>query len=204
MKLLKKIRAWLVEYNSCRYDRCVRDKKSLLFSNIKDNDIVVEIGAGTGVNIKYYPEGVSYVAIEPNEFMYPYFLKKIGGLKVRLIKAAAENLPLEDGSADIVVSTLVLCSVNSVEVALQEVKRVLKPEGWFLFLEHVAAPRGTLLRFIQKIAKPIWKLIGDGCDPEKETLKLLSQYFNVEYGEFEVSVALIASPHIIGLAKRKE
>lgn len=198
------ISAWLIEHNSCHYDRCVRGKKSLLFSNIKDGDTVVEIGAGTGANIKYYPKGISYTAIEPNEFMHPYLLKKTADLKVKLIMAVAESIPMEDNSADVVVSTLVLCSVNSVETALREVKRILKPEGIFLFLEHVAAPSGTLLRFIQKISKPIWKLIGDGCNPEKETLKLISQHFDiVEVQKFQVPRVLIASPHIIGQAKTK-
>src|SRR3989338_4758451 len=142
MKLFKKIQAWLIEHNSYRYDCCVKDKKLRLFSNIKDNSIVVEIGAGTGVNIKYYPKNISYIAIEPNEFMYPYLLNKIDDLKTKLIiKALAENMPIKDNTADFFVCTLTLCSINSVEMVLQETMSILKPEGKFLFLEHVAAPK---------------------------------------------------------------
>src|SRR5690242_6004104 len=78
----------------------------------------------------------------------------------------AERLPAEDDSVDAVVSTLVLCSACDPARVLREIRRVLKPGGRFVFLEHVAAPQGTRLRTVQRWIRPVWRRIADGCHPD--------------------------------------
>jgi ubiquinone/menaquinone biosynthesis C-methylase UbiE len=90
-------------------------------------------------------------------------------------EAAGVRLPAGDASVDAVVSTLVLCSVAHPEDSLQEILRVLKPGGKFVFIEHVAAPGGTRLRTFQNLIQPLWTLVGDGCHPNRETWEIIAQ-----------------------------
>jgi len=125
------------------------------------------------------------------------------GLDVELRTGSAENLPAEDASVDFVISTLVLCSVVDQDRALEEVLRVLKPGGKFVFIEHVAARRGTWLRFIQTLVKPLWRRMGDGCQPDRETATALMQagFAKVEIEEFAAPVPVVR-PHIVGIAAK--
>ena len=86
------------------------------------------------------------------------------------VRGFGESLPLEDASVDTVVSTLVMCTVDDVERTLAEVRRVLRPGGAYLFLDHVAAPQGTPLRTMQEALNPLNRAAYEGCrltrDPE--------------------------------------
>lgn len=119
-------------------------------------------------------------------------------------QAEAEHLEFADNSIDAVVSTLVLCSVEDLEGTLQEILRVLKPGGRFYFLEHVAAPQGTWLRRMQQWIRPVWKKLGDGCRPDRETWVALEQagFEQVEYQRFSAPVPAIVRPQIIGVAMK--
>ncbi len=92
--------------------------------------------------------------------MHDYLCKEAQkqGLSIDLRRGTAEQLEVADNSVDAVVSTLVLCSVPNLSGTLQEILRVLKPGGRFLFIEHVAAPRGTWLRRAQQGVRPVWKV----------------------------------------------
>jgi ubiquinone/menaquinone biosynthesis C-methylase UbiE len=109
---------------------------------------IVEIGIGTGPSLKYYPReeypNLSIAAIDPNNYMLPYLYKNMDAQgwprgSISWQAGTAEALPLEDSSADAVVCTLVLCSVSDVDKAVKEAKRVLRPGGQFLFIEHTIA-----------------------------------------------------------------
>jgi SAM-dependent methyltransferase len=110
---------------------------------------VVEIGAGTGLNVKRYPDGIAeLVLVEPEPAMRRRLAHRLQqrGSVARIVDAPAEHLPLPDASVDTVVSTLVLCTVDEPDRALREIARVLKPEGQLLFIEHareLAAPCGV-------------------------------------------------------------
>ncbi len=107
---------------------------------------VLEIGPGTGVNLAYLPDGVYWIGLEPNPYFHPHLRRALSlrGLSGDVLLGQAEAIPLPEGSVEAVVATLVLCSVEDPRRALAEILRVLKPGGRFVFLEHVAAPQGTL------------------------------------------------------------
>jgi len=102
---------------------------------------LLELGAGTGANFLYYPAGVTIIATEPDPFNLARARKRVAelGRAIALCQCPAEALPFADVSFDMVVATLVFCSVHDPMGALTEVRRVLKPTGTFRFIEHVRA-----------------------------------------------------------------
>ncbi|MBD2521143.1 class I SAM-dependent methyltransferase [Nostoc sp. FACHB-133] len=199
----KRFFAWMMAQSSSTYDNIVGDRKRSLFANLQGK--VLEIGPGTGPNLPYYPKDIYWIGIEPNPHMHSYLQKQAKklGLNIDLRIGNAEWLDAEDNSIDTVVSTLVLCSVPNIDYTLQAVLRVLKPGGRFLFIEHVAAPEGTVLRQVQSAIRPIWKVIGDGCHPDRETLIALENagFASVNYERFDAQLPIV-SPHIIGVATK--
>lgn len=178
-------------------------RKSALFAGL--HGTVVEIGPGTGINLPYFPTGIRYVGVEPNPHMHPFLRKKAEalGLAVELHTATLEQLALEDASVDAVVSTLVLCSVPDEAATLGEIRRVLRPGGRFYFIEHVAAPPGTALRRMQQIVKPAWRLVADGCRPDRETGRLLEAagFAEIHCEAFDLDQPFsLVKPHIAGMA----
>ncbi|MBW4685702.1 MAG: class I SAM-dependent methyltransferase [Komarekiella atlantica HA4396-MV6] len=201
----KRLFAWMMAHGNAKYEEEIADRKRALFAQLHGN--VLEIGPGTGPNLSYYPSDIHWIGIEPNPFMHPYLQQEAErlGLDIDLRSGPAEHLEVEDNSMDAVVSTLVLCSVNNLAAVLQEVIRVLKPGGRFFFLEHVAAPQGTMLRWIQHGIKPLWKTLGDGCHPDRETWLALENagFEQVDYQHFRANLPAIVSPQIIGIAVKK-
>jgi ubiquinone/menaquinone biosynthesis C-methylase UbiE len=106
--------------------------------------------------------------------------------RVRVVAAAAERLPFPAESFDTVVSTLVLCSVADLEAAIAEIRRVLRPTGRLLFLEHVRAPAGTRLARWQDRLNPAWRRVAGGCNCNRSTIDALRA------GGFVVDVAPVA------------
>lgn len=164
---------------------------------------VLEIGPGTGVNLAYLPDGVCWIGLEPNPYFHPHLRRALSlrGLSGDVLLGQAEAIPLPEGSVEAVVATLVLCSVEDPRRALAEILRVLKPEGRFVFLEHVAAPRGSGPRWAQDLLCPLWAFLGDGCHPNRETLALIREagFARVEAASFALPLPLVA-PHVAGVA----
>jgi ubiquinone/menaquinone biosynthesis C-methylase UbiE len=168
---------------------------------------VLEIGGGTGANLEFYPAAVTELVItEPEEPMARRLERKLAGrsLPARVELVPAEALPFEDGSFDYVVSTLVLCTVNDPERALGEVRRVLKPGGKLVFLEHVRSRNPKLARWQDRF-QPIQYRLGHGCHCNRATLE------NVEAAGFSVAelehdrvkkAPPIIRPLIVGAAER--
>lgn len=131
---------------------------------------VLELGAGTGSNFKYFPEGAQVIALEPNVHCSKYLEQHASEWKhvtlTQIICYGAEDMheDVHDEAVDVVVCTLVLCSVSDVKQVLAEIRRVLKPGGRFYFLEHGEDPqRNSWLHIRQRLAYPFFKYIGD-CD----------------------------------------
>lgn len=203
--LRQRVFAWALARFNTRYERFVSEYKRRLFADVSGN--VLEIGPGTGANLRYLPNGVRWMGVEPNPFMQSYVREEAHklGLPIEVRIGTADTLPAPDSSVDFVISTLVLCCVPSPQRCLHEVLRVLKPGGRFLFIEHVAAPRGTRLRCIQNLITPLWKRLGDGCHPNRET------WIHIERAGFEkvtfetiTAPTPIVSPQIVGVAAKAD
>ena len=129
---------------------------------------VLELGAGTGVNLDYYRSQVTNLTlVEPDPFMRRRLVRKLKTQnpeqKIRLLETSAEALNVEEASVDVVVATLVLCSVKNVPLVLQEARRVLRQNGKLVLIEHVAAPSGSSRRVWQNCLEPAWTLVSGGC-----------------------------------------
>lgn len=136
---------------------------------------VLEIGAGTGLNLQHYPEAVSELTLaEPDPHMVRHLRERIerGEGRGEVVEAPAEALPFEDDSFDTVVCTLVLCTAPDPAAAVREVERVLKPGGRFLFLEHVRSRDPRLARWQDRLERP-WRFLGHGCHCNRDTLATL-------------------------------
>lgn len=166
---------------------------------------IVEIGPGTGINFHYFPSGITWLGVEPNEAFHKLLLSQARerSIQATLLTGEADRIPLGDNSADAVICTLVLCSVQNPAAAVAEMKRVLKPGGKLIFIEHVAAPRGTLLRAAQNALNPFNRLIADGCNCNRETWATIQQagFNQVEISNYRMNGTLkFHAPHIMGFA----
>jgi ubiquinone/menaquinone biosynthesis C-methylase UbiE len=138
---------------------------------------VLEIGAGTGANLLYYKAGVrSLTLTEPEKPMVGQLEKHIEERRpdAKLLRAPAEDLPFNDDSFDTVVSTLVLCTVDDQPRAIRELRRVLRPDGRLLFIEHVRSDEDKLAR-LQDRMMPINRAIGHGCHCNRPTLQTIRE-----------------------------
>ncbi|XP_041358883.1 methyltransferase-like protein 7A isoform X1 [Gigantopelta aegis] len=154
----------------------VRNEKAILFDSLTElrdklnRDLVIcEIGSGNGMNFKHYPRGSKLICVEPNQYTRSYLEQNIRDRNPSLtlkefICGFAENMPgVDDDSVDVVVCTLVLCSVKSQKKVLSEVLRILRPDGQFYFMEHVADRPGTFRRKMQNWFTPAWQVVADRC-----------------------------------------
>lgn len=183
----------------------MRDKRRSLLEAASGT--VMEIGAGTGVNIPLYGDRVEKLVLtEAEEPMLKRLKDRATGtsLPVEAVLAEAEALPLPDASVDTVVSTLVLCTVEDMERSLSEIARVLKPGGKFLFLEHVRSEDERVARWQDRLHGP-WKVFGNGCHCNRPTLREIERselkLQSVEHGEVPKAPPIVR-PLISGAAER--
>jgi len=138
--------------------------KRAAFDDIEPGRIL-EIGAGTGANFDYLPAGSQLFALEPNEAMHQRLHRRASeqGVALELLAAPGESIPLDDGSVDTVICSLVLCTVNDPAAVLAEIRRVLRPGGTFRFVEHIAAGPVSPRRWLQRVINRPWAWIFEGC-----------------------------------------
>ena len=131
--------------------------------------VVIEVGAGTGLNLPHYERASRVVAVEPDPSMASRLRKRApeAAVPVEILAASAESLPFEDGAFDVAVLTFVLCSVDSPQAALAEVRRVLKPAGRLVLLEHVRG-EGRLARWQDRFT-PLHRKVAGNCRLNRET-----------------------------------
>ncbi|XP_027361099.1 methyltransferase-like protein 7A [Abrus precatorius] len=202
--------AWVMNSTTKSYEAEVAPYKSQIFSNLKVNGLrILEIGIGTGPNLSYYAGGseVGVVGIDPNPKMENYARSSAASAGLppshfEFVQAVGEAIPLSDASVDAVVGTLVLCSVKDVDMTLKEVKRVLRPGGVYVFVEHVAAKDGTFLKFVQRVLDPLQQTLADGCHLCRETGNSISRagFSSVELNLAFLSSATFINPHAYGIA----
>ncbi|HEX7245168.1 MAG TPA: class I SAM-dependent methyltransferase [Solirubrobacterales bacterium] len=142
----------------------------------------IDIGAGTGLNLDLYPDGLAELVLaEPDEHMLKRLRPKLTdeGRKIELVQAPADRLPFPDDTFDTAVFTLVLCTVPDPKAALAEAARVLRPGGKLIFIEHVRAEDPGLARWQDRLERP-WHFFGDGCHCNRDTVA------TIEASQFEV------------------
>jgi ubiquinone/menaquinone biosynthesis C-methylase UbiE len=165
---------------------------------------ILEIGAGTGANLPYYPAEADLTLSDPNPFMLDRLERKAAeqGISVRTDHFAGEELPYDDDSFNSVVGTLVMCSVSDPARSIAEIARVLTLGGEFRFMEHVRGEGFTRERF-QDLMTPVWRAIGDGCHPNRTTVSTITGngLEIVETRPFSFGPYPIR-PHIAGVARK--
>ena len=141
---------------------------------------VLEIGIGAGANLNFYPQRVKEIfALEPSAKLISMarragaeFSHRIAA--VNFLEASAEAIPLQPCTVDTVVMTWTLCSIPAPLQALGEMRRVLKPGGQLLFVEHGQSPEGSVKKWQDRLT-PLWKRIAGGCHLNRPISGLLEQ-----------------------------
>jgi SAM-dependent methyltransferase len=150
----------------------LRDWRAALLADVAGE--VLEIGPGTGLNLEHYPATVTRLVLaEPDRFMRAKLAAKVEArpapFPIEIADAGVDPIPFAAGSFDVVVSTLVLCSVPDHEAALAEIHRVLRPGGCFVFLEHIAAVENPKRHRWQQRIEPLWKRWAGNCHLTRTT-----------------------------------
>ena len=176
MKIPDTLYSMIIERSGERMNRALDVEKKELFSKL--SGVVVEIGPGAGANLQYYPRSIAYAGVEPVEALARRCEQEASRCRFvssNILRTSVENLKsylrphdLQEGYADFVVCTFVLCSVQSRMDVLLSAIGALRPGGQFLFIEHVVAPRGNLPWFGQKAIKPLCRFCGR-CDPTRDS-----------------------------------
>lgn len=203
---------WLLSklYDSILKDaenKSLRDWRHILLKNI-DGD-VLELGSGTGANLEFYPATIKrLILVEPDPYMENKLRAKLPLYKLNNIKILNDNaecLSVSDSSIDIVVCTLVLCSVRNLEKALSEIYRILRPQGKLIFIEHVAATNNPKRYRWQCRLEFLWKHIAAGCHTTRctEDAIVKAGFKMIELNQQSIrGVPPIVRPSIRGIAEK--
>lgn len=169
---------------------------------------VLEIGAGYGATFGFYPAAVTGVlALEPDPTLRA--LARAAAARapvpVTVQDGVAESLPAADASVDVVVSSLVLCSVADPGVALAEAVRVLRPGGLLLFYEHVRSSN-PVLGAVEDLVTPLWSRVAGGCHPNRNTPDVIAEaglrVQGLERFGFSVLPGNPRLAHVLGAARK--
>ncbi|KAF3689759.1 Methyltransferase-like protein 7A [Channa argus] len=195
------------------YNKIMCDPKKELFRSLPEFNkpggqlTILEIGCGTGANFEFFPPGCKVICTDPNRHFQRYLKKSMDQndhlTYERFVVSSGEDMgSVEDESIDVVVCTLVLCSVNDVPQTLREVQRILRPGGAFFFIEHVAAKASTWAHFFQHVFQPAWYYVLDGCEVTRETWKHVEAagFSELKLRHIEAPFMFMVKPHIIGYA----
>ena len=173
---------------------------------------VLEIGCGHGANFPHYPDAVTeLIAVEPEERLRDLAAEQAErlGLRAVIVDGGAEALPVESESIDTVVATLVLCSVQDQAKALAEIRRVLKPGGSLVCLEHVASANRAIRLGERAFDAVFWSHVFGGCHTSRDTRAAIAAA-GLDTGELRpqrfpgLPFPLSTSPHLIGTARKPE
>ncbi|MEU6018030.1 class I SAM-dependent methyltransferase [Streptomyces sp. NPDC047515] len=171
---------------------------------------VVEIGAGNGLNFAHYPPAVSeVVAVEPERVLRQLAVRSAlrAGIPVDVVPGTAEALPVKSEAFDGAVTSLVLCTVRSVERSLAEIVRVLRPGGELRFFEHVRADDRAMAAVQRALDHTVWPLVTGGCHTARDTLAAIERagfvvesYRRVRMPDW--GIRLPTSACVLGVARR--
>ena len=175
----------------------ISEQRQKVVPHAKGN--ILEVGIGSGLNFPFYETSkVNKIwGLDPSEELHEMAKKVVSGLDldVEFLLKGAEEIPLIDDSVDTVLITYTMCSIPEVEVAIKEIKRVIKPEGVMIFCEHGKAPDENTLKWQGRI-NPYWKKISGGCNLNRDIPNLIkSAGFSITQLE---TMYLPGTPKILG------
>ncbi|WP_058118906.1 class I SAM-dependent methyltransferase [Photobacterium kishitanii] len=187
-------------------EACLIEWRRILLENVDGK--VLEIGAGTGASLELYPQKTSLTLYlsEPDQHMRMQLEQKLhsqSSIEATVLSCSTDHIEAEDDFFDYVFVSLVCCSVKDVAASLQEIKRVLKPTGRFIFLEHVAAEPGSSCYHWQQRLNFIWRRVADNCHLNRTTEQsIIDAGFVIEEIKYEKMCKMIAvvQPTIRGIA----
>ena len=191
--------------NGCCYDTLIGPLERWRLKNTRRELLgalegqILDLGAGTGANFAFFQNPSQVVAAEPDpELRRQADRRRPEGLT--LLDSRAEDLPFDNESFDHVITTLVLCTVDDLEISLQQIHRVLKPEGRLHFLEHL---RGDgFIGTLHDVCTPAWSKIAGGCHLNRRTLQTLRESgFSLE--AHHTAFKFLGTPFEIGSARKK-
>lgn len=198
-------------YDKCMQateDACLIDWRKELLSNVEGK--VLEIGAGTGASLALYPNSpkLEITFTEPDKNMRSQLQEKLTRMNLNqhsVLSCSSENIDSDDEVFDFVFTSLVCCSVNDVAASLQEIKRVLKPNGRFIFLEHVAAQGGSRRRKWQNRLNFLWRKMAGNCHLNRDTERSIAEagftFDTLIHDSMRKAMPLVR-PTIRGIAKK--
>jgi SAM-dependent methyltransferase len=185
--------SWFMELLDGHFERRLGDVRDELLSGLDGE--VAEIGAGNGPTFRHLRPGTVVHAIEPN----PYFHRRLvaeaqrRGIDLVLHPVGAEQIDLPDASVDAVISSLVLCTVSDPAAVLASVRRILKPGGRFVFLEHVGARPGSAVRRVQEAVARPWGWVFEGCHTDRDTAQAVREagFASVDVREIRMDTVVV-------------
>lgn len=204
-KWRSRFEAWLLDASADANHATQGDRKAEVIGAMTGT--VVEIGPGTGVNMRYYASGVKVIAIEPNPVMHQRLHAQADahGVDLEVRTLQGEHLDVDDQSADGVVGTLLLCGVEEPQQVIAEAHRILKPGGTYFFTEHVEAPPSTRTRGLQRVLRRPHRWLFNGCRIDQDTASLLraGPFASIDIEEYDRGAAGLYVRHgLIGTATK--
>lgn len=181
---------WLLNC-AMRQERFVPYRKRLIWPA---RGLVLEIGIGSGVNLPFYPEPAQVIGLEPSRALLTMARRtqRHPG-RLLLVQGSAEQIPLRDASVDTVVVAWTLCSIPDVSSALAEMRRVLRPGGGLLFVEHGRSPDAAVARWQDRLT-PLWRRVSGGCHLNRPVRQLIEDAgFRIE----RLDAAYMAGPRMM-------
>jgi SAM-dependent methyltransferase len=168
----RRVLPWLIEL-------CMRNKEARRYRERvipQATGRVLEVGIGSGLNLPFYGPGVRHLfALEPSPQLRSMAGRRAKGARftVEFLDRSAEEIPLERASVETVVTTWTLCTIPDAVRALEEMKRVLKPGGVLLFIEHGLASEPGVQAWQHRL-NPLWNRIGGGCNLDRKIDALIA------------------------------
>ena len=164
-----RLNAWFLDRLDSYVNHVLATRKRALFSHLAGE--IVEIGPGVGANFSFLRRGARVLAVEPNPYMHDRLRSRAAehGVRLRLSRRSADDTGLPDNSVDAVMCSLVLCTVPDPVATLREIRRILRPGGCFVFIEHVAATKRSPRRWLQGLVHRPWRYVFEGCSTTRTT-----------------------------------
>jgi SAM-dependent methyltransferase len=186
-------------------DWLLRSRKRRVFADLPSD--MVELGSGVGANFRYLSPGTRVIAVEPNPAMHARLRAQAARHKIELELhgVVGERLDMPDASTDMVVSSLVLCTVKDPAQVLAEVHRVLRPGGRYAFVEHVGAKNHPVLRRVQRLVRRPWAWVFEGCSCERDLAEVIAGagFASVDMEEYRIhSPILPFNTQMAGIAAK--